>query len=416
MVKRAHHLAGTDQAAAALVEDLADRGLLDETLVVFLTEFGRTPKINKLGGRDHWGRAGSIFFAGAGVPGGQVIGATDKQAAQVITQGYSPADVAATIYHALGIDTETMLQDRQGRTAGRVAAGATDPGDCMRAAIKASRASTRGSGERRMLTIWGRPQKYSPHVSRRDFLKIGSAGGALGLADMLRLQALASPAGTPAAKTVNKSVIMVYLLGGPAPMDTYDLKPDAPAEFRGEFKPIKTNVGGIEISELFPQQAKMMDKFALIRSLSATAPNNHSDSEVMTGRNEVANARFQHPCIGSVVSKLRATSEDSVPGYVALRKMSFPTKTPLPQSLYYLNPAALGGAHAPFLPTGPGMSDFDFRADDELAAFSRSDGPVEPLRSDAPRHRRRRKHVCPRYLPRPGGRNSDFAEFAMRSI
>ena len=142
---------------------------------------------------------------------------------------------------------------------------------------------------------------------------------------------------------MNKSVIMVYLLGGPAPLDTWDLKPAAPAEYRGEFKPIKTNVGGIEISELFPQQAKMMDKFALVRSLSATAPNNHSDSEVMTGRNEIENSRFQHPCIGSVVSRYRSTAEQSVPGYVALRKMSFPTKTPLPQSLYYLNPAALGG-------------------------------------------------------------------------
>jgi hypothetical protein len=128
MVKCPHHLAGTDQACAALVSDLHERGLLDETLVVFLTEFGRTPKINKLGGRDHWGRAGSIFFAGAGVPGGQVIGATDKQAAQVITQRYSPADVAATIYHALGINTETMLQDRQGRPLAVLPHGRPIPG------------------------------------------------------------------------------------------------------------------------------------------------------------------------------------------------------------------------------------------------------------------------------------------------
>jgi uncharacterized protein (DUF1501 family) len=96
--------------------------------VVFLTEFGRTPKINKLGGRDHWGRAGSIFFAGAGVPGGQVIGATDKQGAQIITRGYSPADVAATIYHALGIDAETMLHDRQGRPLAVLPHGRPIPG------------------------------------------------------------------------------------------------------------------------------------------------------------------------------------------------------------------------------------------------------------------------------------------------
>ena len=81
MAKRPYHLAGIDRAFAALIDDLAVRGRLDETLVVFLTEFGRTPKINKEGGRDHWGHAGSIFFAGGGMKGGQVIGATDKSAA-----------------------------------------------------------------------------------------------------------------------------------------------------------------------------------------------------------------------------------------------------------------------------------------------------------------------------------------------
>jgi hypothetical protein len=115
MAKRPYHLAGMDRAFAALLDDLAVRGLLDETLVVFLTEFGRTPQINKDGGRDHWGDAGSVFFAGAGTRGGQVIGATDKRAAAVTTRRHTPGDVAATIYHALGIDPQAVVHDRQGR-------------------------------------------------------------------------------------------------------------------------------------------------------------------------------------------------------------------------------------------------------------------------------------------------------------
>ncbi len=115
MCLRGYHLVGMDRAFAALLRDLEERGLLDSTLVVFLTEFGRTPKINARGGRDHWGAAGSIFFAGGGTQGGQVIGATDAQAAFTTTAGYSPADVAATIYQALGIDLETRLRDRENR-------------------------------------------------------------------------------------------------------------------------------------------------------------------------------------------------------------------------------------------------------------------------------------------------------------
>jgi uncharacterized protein (DUF1501 family) len=115
MVKLPYHLAGTDRAFAALLADLDVRGLLAETLVVFLTEFGRTPKINSLGGRDHWGAAGSIFFAGGGTRGGQVIGATDKNAAYPTGPGYTPGDVAATIYQAIGVDPHRMLHDRQNR-------------------------------------------------------------------------------------------------------------------------------------------------------------------------------------------------------------------------------------------------------------------------------------------------------------
>jgi hypothetical protein len=128
MAKRGYHLAGLDRAFAALIDDLAMRGRLDRTLVVFLTEFGRTPQINSLGGRDHWGPAGSIFFAGGGTIAGQVIGATDKHGAYPTTRGFTPADVAATIYHALGIATETMLQDRLGRPLAVLPAGSPIPG------------------------------------------------------------------------------------------------------------------------------------------------------------------------------------------------------------------------------------------------------------------------------------------------
>jgi Protein of unknown function (DUF1501) len=115
MARRPYHLAGTDRACAALIEDLYQRGLLPETLVVFLTEFGRTPRINALGGRDHWGAAGSIFFAGGGTHGGQVIGATDRHGAAPTGNAHGPGDVAATIYRAIGIDQGTLLYDRQHR-------------------------------------------------------------------------------------------------------------------------------------------------------------------------------------------------------------------------------------------------------------------------------------------------------------
>ncbi len=115
MVKRGYHLAGMDRAFAALVEDLEERGLLDSTLVVFVTEFGRTPKINARGGRDHWGAAGSLFFTGGGVKTGQVIGKTDSQAGSPTTRPYTPGDVTASIYTALGIDHRGWVDDIQDR-------------------------------------------------------------------------------------------------------------------------------------------------------------------------------------------------------------------------------------------------------------------------------------------------------------
>lgn len=96
-----------DTAVAALVEDLADRGLLDTTLVWSTGEMGRTPTINKDAGRDHWGKAMSMMLAGGGIKNGQVLGATDKQGADVTEGGVKPEDVAATVVTALGIDPRT---------------------------------------------------------------------------------------------------------------------------------------------------------------------------------------------------------------------------------------------------------------------------------------------------------------------
>lgn len=104
-----------DQGLAALLSDLDERGLLDTTLVVAVGEFGRTPQINPGGGRDHWSGVFSAVFAGAGVRGGQIIGASDDQAAYPATRGWYPADLGATIFTALGIDTESPMTDRLGR-------------------------------------------------------------------------------------------------------------------------------------------------------------------------------------------------------------------------------------------------------------------------------------------------------------
>ena len=105
----------TDQGVAALITDLDQRGMLDDTLVMMLGEFGRTPKINNKAGRDHWGPCFYALFAGAGVQGGQVIGKTDKHATYPSTHPYSPEDIGATVYSLLGIAPDTIVHDRFNR-------------------------------------------------------------------------------------------------------------------------------------------------------------------------------------------------------------------------------------------------------------------------------------------------------------
>jgi hypothetical protein len=115
MLKEKYCLPPLDQAYSALLEDLAQRGMLDETLVVMLGEFGRTPKINNAQGRDHWGPCQSIVLAGGGIRGGQVYGASDAQAAYPKNNPVSPEDAIAMIYHAMGISPESLIHDSLGR-------------------------------------------------------------------------------------------------------------------------------------------------------------------------------------------------------------------------------------------------------------------------------------------------------------
>ena len=110
----------TDRAVAALLDDLQERGMLDDTLVVMASEFGRTPKIFKLPnvtlpGRDHWGAAQTAFFAGGGVTGGAIVGSTDPLGAYPASDPQRPEDFAATIYHALGIPQHATWNDLSGR-------------------------------------------------------------------------------------------------------------------------------------------------------------------------------------------------------------------------------------------------------------------------------------------------------------
>lgn len=108
-------LPNMDQGFSALLEDLQQRGLFDETLIVWLAEFGRTPKINSKAGRDHWAACNTVLLAGAGIPGGQVYGASDRIAAHPTSKPVSPDDLAATIYHLLGINPRTELITPEGQ-------------------------------------------------------------------------------------------------------------------------------------------------------------------------------------------------------------------------------------------------------------------------------------------------------------
>jgi uncharacterized protein (DUF1501 family) len=102
----------TDLALSALLEDLSARGLLDETLVLWTGDFGRTPKVNKDAGRDHWPPCQTVLLAGGGIQGGVLVGSSDKSGAYPLTDPKTPDDVMATVYQALGFSPETLIRDQ----------------------------------------------------------------------------------------------------------------------------------------------------------------------------------------------------------------------------------------------------------------------------------------------------------------
>jgi len=172
-----------------------------------------------------------------------------------------------------------------------------------------------------MLEIFGNADRGRSHCdghSRRDFLKLGGmAAGGLSLSQLLQVEAAQNVGRS------HKAVINIYLPGGPSHLDFFDLKPDAPKEIRGEFRPIKTNVPGIEICELFPRLARLADQFSIVRSLS-DSDSAHDCFQCMTGRRqrEKANApQGGWPSWGAWVSRLQKAN----PGVPANLSLMYPT-------------------------------------------------------------------------------------------
>ena len=184
-----------------------------------------------------------------------------------------------------------------------------------------------------MLTIPGPSYRYCDGLSRRSFLRVGSlALGGLSLPQLLRAEQKTGKS--------QRSVIMVYLSGGLSHQDTFDLKPNAPKEVRGEFNPIATNVPGIQIGSLLPRLAACADKYALIRSIVGLA-DEHSSFQNTTGFGMNATKREGKPHFGSVIAKVQGPADPVVPPFVDL----FPTMQHKP----YNSPGAgfLGRSAAP---------------------------------------------------------------------
>src|SRR5713101_2080036 len=161
-----------------------------------------------------------------------------------------------------------------------------------------------------MLTIVGKPFRFCDRMPRRAFLQIGGlALGGLSLPQILRGEAEAG------ITRSHKAVIMIFLSGGPPHQDMFDLKLDAPAEIRGEFRPIRTKIPGIDICEHLPRMAAMMDKLAVIRSLVGSE-GHHASFQCVTGRTHSPQPPGGWPSFGSMISKLQGPVDPSVPAFV----------------------------------------------------------------------------------------------------
>lgn len=197
-----------------------------------------------------------------------------------------------------------------------------------------------------MLKILGSSKRFCDGVSRRSFLRIGALGmGGLALPEILRAEAA-----TGGRRMNHKAIIMIYLPGGPPHQDSFDLKMDAPSEIRGEFKPIATNVPGIQICEHLPLMARMMDKVTVIRSM-ADARDDHSDFMCLTGRTRTNEPPGGWPSFGSLISKLQGGVDPSVPPFMGLE----PRMQHRPYNAS--GPGYLGVSHRSFRPEGDCKTD-----------------------------------------------------------
>lgn len=200
-----------------------------------------------------------------------------------------------------------------------------------------------------MLTIGGKNSRFRlcDGVSRRDFLQIGALGmGGLGLPDLLRAE---KDSGLGRSK---KAVIMIYMVGAPPHQDIFDLKMDAPLEYRGPFKPISTNVPGIRISEHMPRCAKIMDKLAPIRSVYGSPSGAHDSFICYTGRTVNNQPPGGWPSMGSTLSRLAGPADKAMPPFLGLAPKAGHPPYGSPG-----HPGYLGAAHSAFRTSGPGKDD-----------------------------------------------------------
>lgn len=202
-----------------------------------------------------------------------------------------------------------------------------------------------------------RPVRFCDGFSRRDFLHAGSLYSlGFGLTQLFQLKALGA---VDSSKDVN--CIMMMLVGGPSQLDTWDMKPNAPVEIRGPYKPIKTNVSGIEISENFPRMARHADKYALVRSVYHTAAAVHDTGHQMMQTGRLFQGGVEHPHIGCVLSKLKGPKAD-VPPHVLLPRPIGNTGGNMPHGQ---NAGYLGKTYDPFV-LNADPSDPNFRVPDML--------------------------------------------------
>jgi hypothetical protein len=196
-----------------------------------------------------------------------------------------------------------------------------------------------------MLTIYGKSSRFCDGLSRRNFLKIGALGlGGLALPDILRAESQSG------IRRSHKAIIMIYLPGGPPHQDMFEIKTEAPSEIRGEFKPIKTNIPGIQICEHLPRMAAMMDKLVPIRSIVGGI-DEHTDFQCMTGHTSRNQPPGGWPSFGSVISKLQGAAHPAVPPFIGLE----PKMQHKPYNAS--NPGFLGVANRSFRPEGNGKDD-----------------------------------------------------------